>query len=209
MKRILIFLYLFSSSHWALPAQITELNEKGVLIVRLESGEAKLKTIQNLIEKGGTSKQYWEQQLETVQLALEHKNRAIVAAFEQNYRFSEVFYMYDVDSKKLTEGATEAIFLNKDLAKDNNIQLNDRPFIIAAEAETESGAEGIYLLRPNLERLEKPLPHFVKLNNLFFLFNQFSSQKAAIEKRYQQAAKRLNNKLRNYLLKRGRVEEVD
>ncbi|MEM0995411.1 MAG: hypothetical protein AAGI49_20425 [Bacteroidota bacterium] len=184
--------------------QITDIHEDGVLVVRLESGTAKIKAIQARIANSDTKKAYWKNQLAELKQDLDYKNKAIMAAFAANYRFSEVLYLYDIDSKQLKGREGNGIFLDENLAYDQSIQLGDRPFIVATEAESVSGAEGIYLLDEQLDRLEKPLPHFVKLNSVFFLFNQFTSTELAIQRMYKQAAVGLNSKLFRYMMKERR-----
>ncbi|MEM6700400.1 MAG: hypothetical protein AAF599_18495, partial [Bacteroidota bacterium] len=94
-----------------------DLREMDALIVRLESGQNKTQVLQQKLEAAKTEemKAYWEQELKNSQLELQIKNQTIRTAFEQEFKFVEVLYIYDYTAKDLKRGKTQGIFLNENL----------------------------------------------------------------------------------------------
>ena len=109
---LLIALLLFISQINIAQSNSFDLREMDALIVRLESGQNKVKVIQQKLEAANTQemKEYWEQELTDLHLELKVKNQAVRTAFEQEFKFVDVFYIDDYTAKNLKLGRTGNIF---------------------------------------------------------------------------------------------------
>ncbi|MEM1326244.1 MAG: hypothetical protein AAGI23_09840 [Bacteroidota bacterium] len=198
--RLLLFALLLSLIPDIAAAQLVELKEKGVLIVRLESGVKQKNYLHSKIEEGKNIEK-WERLLAEREAAVNTKNQTIIRLFKSEYNFSDILFMYDFNSKALRDGSSEAIFLNQKMEVDKQLQLNGRPFLVVTETPSESGAEGFAVLDGDLERVKKPTPDFIKFNTIFYLFNSLGSTTTADEKMYRQAIRRLQKKFEKGMVK--------
>lgn len=173
-----------------------DLREMDGLVVRLESGQNKTQVIQQKLEASNTEemKKYWEQELKNLELELKIKNQNVRTAFEQEFKFVDVFYIYDYAAKELKRGKIQGIFLDKNLQVDPAIELEGDNFLLAAEGQSTSTAEGIYLHHNDLTRLTDRQLNFVKLNTIGLIFNNIFSSGDATQQMYQKAIGKLNRR---------------
>jgi hypothetical protein len=183
-----------------LTAQLVELQEKGVLVVRLESGVKQKAFLQDKIE-AGEDVEKWERLLAEREAEVIAKNKLLMRLFEAEYNFSDILFMYDYDSKALRDGSSRPIFLDKDMKLDARLRLNDRPYLVVTETPSETGLEGFAILGGDLKQVERPLPDFIKFNTVFYLFNSLGSTAMAEEKMYLNAIRRLQRKFNKKMLK--------
>jgi len=190
------FFLLFFSQITIAQSQSFDLKEMDALVVRLESGQNKANVIQQKLEAANTAemKNYWEQQLKDLQVELQIKNQTMRAAFEQEFKFAEVFYIYDYAAKDLKKGNRKGFFLNDNLQIDPSIQLKGEDFLLAAEGRSASAAEGIYLHHSNLERLNDRYISYIKLNTIGLFFNNIFSSNDASQRMYNAAVQKLNRR---------------
>lgn len=191
MIRLLLFLLLLTPI--CTFAQLVELQEKGVLIVRLESGANQTAALEAKMEQG-ENVAAWQRVLTERQAKLAAKNRLLVDLFEEEYTFSDILFMYDTSSVALKHGRSDVQFINANLEPDSTLTLNNRPFLVIAETTSEYGAEGFAILDSYLNRVEEPTPDFIKFNTIFYLFNSLGSTATAEEKMYRSAIRRLQRK---------------
>ena len=166
------------------------------LIVRLESGQNKTQVLQQKLEAAKTEemKAYWEQELKNSQLELQIKNQTIRTAFEQEFKFVEVLYIYDYAAKDLKRGKTQGIFLNENLQVDPTLELEGKAFLLAAEGRATSAAEGIYLHHSDMTRLKDRYLNFIKLNTIGLIFSNIFSTGDAPQQMYSKAVQKLNRR---------------
>lgn len=189
---MLFFVFALQTS----TAQSFDLREMDALVVRLESGRNKTKVIQEKLEAANSSemKKYWQRELENTKLEIQTKNQFMRNAFEQEFKFAKVFYIYDYAAKDLKNGIVEGIFLNEKLESDPLISLEGKNFLLAAEGRSTSSSEGIYLHHSNMARLQNSYLNFVKLNTLGLFFNNMFSSTDARERMYTVAVQKLNRR---------------
>ena len=183
-------------------AQLVELQEKGVLIVRLESGVNQTAALEAKIE-AGENVAVFQRELEKRQANLATKNRLLLDLFEEEYTFSDILFMYDTssvalkqasDASKASDALLSGYFLDANLKIDPKLTLNNRPFLIVSETLGASGVEGFVILDGDLNRVQKPTPDFIKFNTLFYLFNSLGSTELAEKKMYRSAIRQLQKK---------------
>jgi len=195
-----LILLIFCSLTFSVNGQIAELRDKGVLIIRLESGNNKFKAINEKIESGDNIS-FWKDKKEEVSKSIQLKNKIVMKAFTNNYQFSAILFMYDTSSVALKNGQASGIFLNQQLEIDRSIQLKSKRFLVLSEGLSESGSEGFYVMDQQLEPLKRPLPRFIKLNTVGLLFNNILDPKEATNRMYSKAAARVEKKFKKYLAK--------
>lgn len=186
-------------------SNITELHE-GVLIVRLQSQQKKMQALQELIDGGElddkTEKKMREQLVRT-KAKTAHFNRAIIKAFEQKYRFSNILFMLDTASISLKNGARAGIFLNQDLEIDPMLTLDDQPYFILRFGYTRSNSgqniEAMIVMDDEFNDLESPFPFYVRTNNFDAIMGGLFPKPKQEQKNANRMVEKLQQKLIGFL----------
>lgn len=157
---------------------LKNLKEKNAtLIIRLPSNHKKMTELERL----AVSKQLTPQKSQRMQEILQSTraitpafNIRLMTAFDENFKFAEVLFMYDTASVSLKNGVTQGIFLNKRVQTDPNIQLNtDNYYILSIDYDGFPEAMNINdfdTLDAQLNRLPKPYPQYARAG-VFFNIN--------------------------------------
>ncbi len=160
---------------------ILQLHDSSVLIVRLQTKE---KSIEALIKAGNTKT------AEKIKLEQQKLNQQIINAFNENFTFCKVYFMYSNQSLHiLNQEYSKIIFLNNDLQEDSSIKPNFSSCYVAEFGVVASATmiQGLAIMDKNLNQLEKPFPYYAK--NPFF---------ASKSKFTFKTVKRFNSNLHNY-----------
>ncbi len=182
VKSLSAVILLFSVNY--VVAQISEFDQKSVLIVRLQSDQHKIDYLKK--QKGDVS----AERVATVQQEKSNYNKMIIRQFNQFYDYSEVIYIYDTASVDLKNGKTTGIFLDKNLQSVENYSLKNRPYLILSENTENSSVQGLVLLNPDFSRVDHSRLDFIKLNTFFL---------ASEERIFALAVQKLNNRMQKYL----------
>ena len=146
--------------------------KEGVLIVRLPSQQNKIETLQELLDGGkldAKGEKRIKERLEGTKAKTESFNKNFIAAFYENYRFSDFLFILDTASVHLKAGNHQGIFLNKNLEPAPELSLGDRPYYVLRFGSTRSGSgqsvEAMVLMDDNFRDLQPPFPYYVRINN--------------------------------------------
>ena len=139
--------------------------QKGFLIVRLVSGDKKLKALDRLInspEVSDSKKISLKKMRKSTVEDTRDVNRKLHDAFVEKYSFSDVLFMYDTSMYNLTAGRQSGFFLDDNLEVDPGISLNDRPYhVVRYGRKFNSGrvAKNLYVMDKNYNDLIGPFPN--------------------------------------------------
>ena len=148
--------------------QAIESIKKGVLVFRLSSEVKKINEIDKLIEKAeadGTKKSRLEKLRSKTIKEAEEMNHGLYDAFENNFEFADVLFVYDTSIHNLYSGVQSGYFLNKDLEVDPEINLDNRTFRVARFGwpfNKGSVYKNIYVMDENNNDLARPFPNGVR-----------------------------------------------
>ena len=139
---------------------------EGVLVVRLSSNFRKAKILERQIKDTYSSVEQrllYKKMLEKSNAETRENNELLMAAFSDNYDFSEVFFIYDTTLHYLTEGNKKGIFLGQDLKIDSTINLAARPYRMARYGSplTEGFHDmvGMVIMDNKYQDLPPPFPY--------------------------------------------------
>ena len=197
-----ILTYLCLSILFLSACKTTKLNKKqaddyiheladGILLVRLQTGEKKSASLQELGQQ--------EEAKRTLEIQ-KKQNEQIIAAFKKSYDFSPVYFFYAPDSRLVREKNLDGILLDDEKKNISIPNLKDKP-IFGAEFGTiisedaQAGVNALLILDENLLQLKDPFP-FATLTNLF--------PKEEMEMR---AVTKLNQRLHAFLSKASYREQ--
>ncbi len=176
--------------------------KKGVLVVRLPAHQNKINALKKIIDNPKVSekdKTKVREQLATTITEGRRDNRITQAAFRTNYRFSEVYFMYDTAVSQLKKGILTGHFLNDSLEIDPAITLKGRDWFTLRigylDATQQSGAEAMIITDNAFNDLTSPFPAVARLDNLSYLINKALAPDIAMQKRLWKAVKKLNDRL--------------
>lgn len=177
--------------------------EEGVLVIRLQSQQKKIEALQELIDGGELNKKNEKRikaKLAGTKARMESFNKAIIAAFEQEYRFSDFLFMLDTASVRLKNDNSESVFLNRDLKIDPSVSLNNRSFFILrfgyTSRENGQSIEAMIIMNDDFEDLQPPFPYYTRINN----FNNVMGGLFPKPKQEQKNANRMVENLQKRLL---------
>lgn len=196
MKQLLLCLLVFVFTIPSSFGQIEEL-KTGVLVVRLKSNNRKIEALEAAIAKSSDSKNL-KRQIRMAKEEAERNNTAIIQAFKQEYRFSDVLFMQDTATYALKAGQQQGFFLDSELDIDSKKSLDNRFFNILVSGKAASGAEGFEILAADFNKIPKPFPSFIRLNTLSYLMNNIFSDEQATQKLYNRLARKLQRRLEGY-----------
>lgn len=179
--------------------------KEGVLVVCLPSNHNKIKAMSALVNNpqvGENEKKRIRKQLETTVSESRSDNKIAIAAFRQEYRFSEVYFAYDTAVTQLRQGITEGFFLNDSLDMNPDASLAGKAWFVLrmgyTDASQTSGAESFTMSDSNLEALKPPFPAAIRLDNLGYLINRALAPEIAARKRMTKAARKLQERLGDF-----------
>ncbi len=185
---------------------ITQLKDGGALIVRLKSRDKNIAAYRN---SGNTA---IAEEMEEKDRTL---NRQIMNAFNTQFRFCPVYFIYARNSKKFMEGARN-IFVNEGLREDSAIEFNHSFFLFVdfgtallnesvnsytytnqvQEGSTPGNSQSYIVLDNDFKQLHSPFPYQTMLN--FLESNP-----------HQKAVARLNKKMFQYFVNDKSKQEAE
>ncbi|MFK7935171.1 MAG: hypothetical protein AB8G22_16790 [Saprospiraceae bacterium] len=177
----------------------------GILVVRLQSNQKKIKALEDLVENKKMSARNLKnlnRELEETKINTKEKNSLLMKSFADNYNFSDVLFMYDYDTEKLLTAEQEGYFLGKDLIVDAKLSLNDNNFLTlrfgTTDLATTSGVEGMIITDQELKDLDIPFPYAYKEGGFMYVFDKLFDGKNAAGRNYPRIIARMNKKLKKY-----------
>jgi hypothetical protein len=182
----------------------------GTLVVRLPSQRAKLEAMQAVMNTPTTSGPA-RRRLEAQILQIEAENRnyclAVMAAFQAQYNFSKVLFIFDYDTEALQNGQHSGIFLNRSLEVSPGIALLDTTswYFLRFGTTGESGVDAMIISDKRLRDLEKPFPFYQRLNDFTSFLNGllFFVNPNRQEEDLLRVVEKLNKKLHRYRERAG------
>ncbi len=153
--------------------------KSGVLVIRLKTGNNKLKALERVANSPSVSNEDKEKfQMRIVETKKETKleNKHLMQAFKEDYFFSDVLYLFDTSIYLLKEKIQSGYFLNEDMEIDPNIYLGNTPFLIAfygSSSIASHGLEGLVVMDENFQELNYPFPHFTGVRAIRKLLGKF------------------------------------
>jgi hypothetical protein len=132
---------------------------EGVLIVRLNSNDRKIRELERLLnspEVKEKSRKRFRKMLDRTREETRQESLDIMKAFDGNYNFSKVLFMYDTASLHLKNGENSGYFLNRELQHDAGISLEDERWHMFYFRH-ESPAL-FFLLNQQNEQVQRPFP---------------------------------------------------
>ena len=214
--RYFILIILFFSIHYQSFAQscydrdraflaVKEMKEKGVLRIRLDTKDIKIKTYQRALAFSKLK----EKKRKRIQKMLDETiserdaiNLTMVKGFQDSFSFCPVFICFDTSSNTLKAGVRKGIFYDKNLKKAPEIELPDSASIFVVYYHDRSGdypSDGL-ILRRLRGLLEEPFPKFTAIRQSFvYDINTPRIAKAAIQidRRLQRLYNRSESKIKD------------
>ncbi len=131
--------------------------KSGVLLVRLKAHQKKI----DAWTKAGKEKEAQQLMAERDEV-----NRAIVHSLRQHYKFSEFYFFYDYNSKKVVAGNFDGVLLNDSLLPDASIVVDERSYYVMDAGKINyknMGTDqiGFCILDKELQQLAPPFPYEV------------------------------------------------
>ena len=187
---------------------IKELRE-GVLIVRLKTGKNQINALNRMINSKSLApdvKKVYKERKENMLVANREHNLAIISAFNEKYKFSDVLFMPDTCVHLLNAGQKSGYFLNKELIFDDTISLGNKNYFIAfhgtPNTTTKSGVEGLVILDKNMNELADPFPFFTGRTTIRKTFSNFLN-KTDNKDHYAPTVEKMNKRLHVFYRKNG------
>lgn len=188
---------------------------EGHLVVRLPSLARKIAEYERLLENPNLLNSQRDPIAKNLQLTIEERDRSnllLMEAFENQYTFSQVWYVYDSASVALREKQWEGIFLNSKLEPDPNIQFNPGGDFLTARIGNTKGSQGLYSIvlgDSELEDFRAPFPYYVQLSSLFSILDGLILPQNADRRTYNKVTARLQSRLVRFYetAERKRIQE--
>jgi len=178
---------------------------KGVLVVRLTSNSRKITALESLLRDHPEHKRYRKQLKKTKDKTLELQKET-VAAYMDNYLFSDVCFIMDYDMKKLSEGVTKGLFVNELLEKDSTIDVTGRDvfFSYVGHPSANTSTRSLLITDNKNHLIPKPFPYSTlfatSLDKILIksdakiIEEAVKRQEEALKKFYVRATSRLNKR---------------
>ena len=153
--------------------------KSGVLVVRLKTGNNKLKALERVANSPSVSnedKGKFQMRIAEAKKETKLENEHLIQAFKEDYFFSEILYFFDTSVYLLKEKVQSGYFLNEDMEIDPNIHLGDTPFLIAfygSSSIAANGLEGLVVMDENFQELGYPFPHFTGVRTIKKVLGKF------------------------------------
>lgn len=178
-----------------------DLLSNGHLVVRLPSMARKIAEYERLLESPDLPESRREPLEQSIRQTIEDRdrnNRMLMEAFQNQYTFSQVWYVYDSASVALRDGHWGGIFLNEELQPDQGIQFNPEGDFFTARIGNTKGSQGLYAIvlgDSELKDFTAPFPYYVQLSSLFSILEGIIVPKGADRRTYNKVTARLQNRL--------------
>ncbi len=190
----------------AIAAQaITDLKD-GVLVLRLKSKKNKITKIEELMASPRVSENEKNKLRRELERTIDERNRdnlSLTFAFDKNYKFSDIYYIYDTASVSLKNGQRSGIFLNKNLELDASISIPEGKFFVIRTGTTDNsvttGVEALVIMDQNFKDLTRPFPYYVRVNSIGRLFTRIFNHRNLVKKDSNDIVLKLEKNLRKYL----------
>jgi len=180
--------------------QLSQLKE-GTLLIRLESNQKKITTMESLLEKTSQSslKDKTQFDLKELKAATLKNNRNLIKYFKKNYQFSNLLFIYDADYKDLIKNKNYSNFLNEELQKgEASFDPNNTFLCRIGSTQVNEGTGAKSLVFADLEGndMTKPFPNTIKYEGglIEILFSGDREE----EKRAIRLSTKLQKKLERY-----------
>lgn len=177
----------------------------GTLVLRLKSKRNKIEKLEELLAKSDIKESVRSSLNDELKKTIDQRNRyniSLINAFEENYSFSNIYYMYDTASVSLRNGTRSGIFLDKSLELDSAIEIPEGAFFVAKTGTTNStsttGVEALVIMDDQLKDMQRPFPYYVRLNSIGRLFTRIFNHKNLVKKDSKAVVEKLNRNLNKY-----------
>lgn len=155
---------------------IYNLKNGGALFVRLVSDSKKISELDKRVAANPNDTKTKER-LRQVRADRQSFNREWVDALKENYTFSDIYFLYDYDTKRLLRGESSGFFLDEDLHVDPSIEIKQNFLILGEGGAGESGVSAFIVMDENARPLSRPFPYYFKKNDFWkVLFSIFDSK---------------------------------
>lgn len=140
----------------------------GTLIIRLQTHENKLNSIESVIHRADTSPNYRNRLIKKRDLIISNRdryNQDLVSAFSELYSFSEVRFMFDKDIKRFQTGDLDGVFLGTDLLPLTEVEPITGSFYFFGEGNTQmsgNSREGLLVMDKNGDMLPSWFPNYFR-----------------------------------------------
>ena len=213
MKTIIPFLFLlcisgvaFAQSSQDPVKSIRDLKE-GVLVVRLRTQSNKIEKLSELLqseELKSNVRTHYLAELEETRQEVERENRLLMQAFQDQYHFSNVLFLYDTLAPALKSANPSGLFLNDERQIDPQRTLEGRNFLIAgiglvAASEGASGNDALIVYDRAFNAMARPFPGYTGVSTIRLFFKTFTAPDEQVEAFHlRKMVERLDRKLSRY-----------
>ena len=161
-QKAITFFLLFSVSFFTSSAQKRRdtarenivLLKSGALFVRLKTSTLKINALK---ESGNIA------EAEEMRVNQENENKAIIAAFKNNFTFCPVYFFYSNNSNEVKAGNYKGMLLNVNNQTDSTFN-NSNYLIGEFDASANTQIAAFIIKNKNYEQLEPPFPFLIKQN---------------------------------------------
>jgi hypothetical protein len=184
---------------------VSDLKENGVLIVRLDTKDVKIKVFQRALAASTLKEKKRKRIQKMLDETINEKdaiNLAMASAFRDSFSFCPVFICFDTSSNSLKAGIKKGIFYDTDLNPAPELTLPDSASIFVVYYHERSGeypSDGL-ILRKLRGLVEEPFPKFTAIRESFvYNINTPRIAKAAIQidRRLQRLYNRADEKIKD------------
>jgi hypothetical protein len=134
----------------------------GVLLVRLRTQKNKIKALQD----AGRS-----EEAQDVINTQKIENDLIMAAFDQTYTYSKVYFFYSTDGQKILDKQWDGVLMN---AQQMPVEVSsDQYFLIAAFGESEGRKiDGLIIYDQEAHQMKRPFPYLTRRKHFFNILSR-------------------------------------
>ena len=175
---------------------------EGALVVRLKTKRNKIEKLQESLASDQLSEKDRKRLTKELQSTIEENekyNTELIAAFNNNYKFSAVYFMYDTSSVTLKIGGKSGFLLNKELKVDPQITITQDSFFVVYNGELDAtnspGIEALIVMDSRFEVLPSPFPYYVKSNSFWLMLGRIFSSKNAVKRDVTKVVTELDHEL--------------
>jgi len=185
-------------------------DKEATLVVRLPSNQKKMMELERLAKSKDLTPQKaqrMEEVLQSTRAITPAFNIRLMTAFDENFEFCDILFIYDHASKDLKNRKTKGIFLDKRVQPDPSIQLKTNEyFILSIDYDGFPEAMNINdfdTLNSDLDKLPKPYPQYARASiffnlNLLLLKDDGEKQVKVMNKMTEKYNKKLNKAYSKY-----------
>ena len=179
--------------------------KESVLVVRLTSKNNKIEELNKLLSSTPLStkdRSRLEKQLKDTKKDNDQFNRLLVAALNEEYKFSKFLIMYDTASTSLKKGVRSGYFLDDQLNISKETKLGADGFFVlrigTTDIATTSGIHALIIMDEQFNDLQPPFPYYSEIKNLGLAFMSLFFPKKAVHRGIKESVVRLNRRLSSY-----------